>query len=105
MATAGKQTSKDFLIQGPALAQGNNVLAAVHALYYLPENYKLVVTATIPTDQALYNEVVSLVKRDALGERVWFTKDTNSLGSAEPNAVIVPAAAAKAAKVGHHVSG
>jgi hypothetical protein len=103
-ATAQTATSNTFVIQAPAIMPGNNVLDAVHALYYLPENYKLVFTASAPQDQALYNEVVSLVERDALGERVQFTKDTKSLENARPNAVIV-SEAAQTARQDRQVSG
>lgn len=76
---------KDFLILGPTLAQGNKVLEAIHSLYYLPENYKMVFTGAEPVDLSFYSKVVSLVERDALADRVHFT--TNAQAS---DAVILP---------------
>lgn len=66
---------KDFLILGPTLAtrNGNRVLEAIHSLYFLPENYKMVFTGAEPVDQSFYSKVVSLVERDALADRVHFT--------------------------------
>ncbi len=62
----------DFVILGPTLAPGNRVLEAIHALYFLPENFKLVFTGSEPVDTAFYQEVVSLVERDELNDRVRF---------------------------------
>jgi hypothetical protein len=92
MATATHQT-RDFVIQGPILARGNKVLEAIHALYYLPENFKLVFTGSPKVDQSFYNEVVSLVERDQLNDRV------DLKGSADhSNAVIVPSTPETASK-------
>lgn len=76
----------DFLILGPTLVRGNQVLEAIHALYYLPHNFKMVFTGAAPVDLAFYGEVVSLIERDALADRVHFTN--NALNS---DVVIVPA--------------
>lgn len=62
-----------FYILGPDLAPGQKVLEAVHALYYLPENYKLIFTGSEPVDSSFYAQVVDLVERDQLGERVQFS--------------------------------
>jgi hypothetical protein len=75
--------TNDFYILGPALASGKNVLEAVHALYFLPENYKLIFTGAEPVDHSFYTKVVDLVERDELGERVKFTT-----GTAHPDVVI-----------------
>jgi len=69
------QAVKEFFILGPTLAKGNRVLEAIHSLYYLPDNYKLVFTGTAPVDPAFYGQVVELVERDNLGNRVRFTND------------------------------
>jgi hypothetical protein len=63
---------KDFLILGPTLVKGNKVLEAIHSLYYLPENYKMVFTGTSPVDQNFYSQIVSLIERDSLADRVRF---------------------------------
>lgn len=71
------RNAKDFFILGPTLAKGNKVLEAIHSLYYLPENFKLVFTGAGTVDQDLYGQVVTLVKRDNLSNRVRFTNSTS----------------------------
>lgn len=76
---------KDFVILGPTLAPGNKALEAIHALYYLPDNYKLVFADDADVDQAFYNQAVLLVQRNGLNGRVrFFGKAPSS------QAVIVP---------------
>jgi hypothetical protein len=77
MATATNQ-SNDFVILGPTLAPGNKVFEAIHALYFLPENYKLVFTGTTPSDNVFYSEVIKLVERDGLADRVSFLSDADN---------------------------
>jgi len=71
--TLTQQRIKDFLILGPTLARDNKVLEAIHALYFLPENFKMIFTGNGPVDETFYGEVVSLVERDALADRVHFS--------------------------------
>lgn len=70
---------------GPTMAPGNRVLEAIHALYYLPENFKLILAGNKHADQSFFNEVLTLVRHDGLDHRVSF--DTNA-DSAQ--AVILP---------------
>lgn len=79
------QHTGDFMILGPTMASGNTVLDAIHALYFLPDNFKLLLTGSKDADQSFYNEVVSLVERDGLGSRVTFGDDTG-----ETRAIILP---------------
>ncbi len=44
---------------------------ALNALMYLPESFQLVFVGN-PKDQSFYNEIVALVDRFALGDRVLF---------------------------------
>jgi hypothetical protein len=83
MGTAAQ--TEDFVIEGPALAPGNKVFESIHALYFLPEHFKLVFTGSDPVERAFYEEVVSLVERDELGDRVHFLAQPE-----RPNARIVP---------------
>lgn len=78
------QLINDFMIQGPKMAAGENVLDAIHALYFLPENFKLILAGSDNADQSFYNEAVFLIKRDELGDRVQFGYYIKS-----PNAVIM----------------
>jgi len=78
-------TANDFVILGPALAKGNKVLEAIHSLYYLPENFKLIFTGNLAVDQSFYKEVVSLIERDDLASRVHFASNIDS-----SQAIILP---------------
>src|SRR6266545_3114363 len=62
----------DFVILGPTLNRDNKVLEAIHALYFLPDNFKMVFTGSAPADQSFLDEVASLVERNELGDRVSF---------------------------------
>jgi hypothetical protein len=73
------------MILGPAMTSGAKVLQAIHALYYLPENFKLILTGSQNADQSLYKQAVSLVERDELGARVQFADSPE-----ETDAVILP---------------
>lgn len=85
MGTAATTVTSDFVILGPTLAAGKAVLAAIHSLYYLPENYRLIFTGAETADNKLYNDMMALVERDELGERVEFAS-----APSQPNAVILP---------------
>lgn len=82
---ASTQTN-DYMILGPAMASGKKVLEAVHALYYLPDNFKLALTGGHRADQSFLNEVISLVERDGLDGRVRFFE----VGPDHPHLVILP---------------
>jgi len=71
------------MILGPVMAPGNKVLEAIHALYYLPENFKLILTGSKNVDQSFFNSAKSLVEHDGLGNRVQFDGQAD-----KPNAVI-----------------
>lgn len=86
MVTA--QNTNDFMILGPTMASGSKVLAAVHSLYYLPDNFKLILTGSQNADRSFFKEVISLVERDELSSRVrFFESDPDNT-----NAVILPSA-------------
>lgn len=77
---------KDFMILGPTMASGKKVLSAIHALYFLPDNFKLALTGSQKADQSFFQEIIDLVERDELSSRVRFF-------DADPertNAVILP---------------
>lgn len=77
--------TNDFVILGPTLASGSNVLDAVHSLIYLPHNFKLILTGADTADNHLYNTVRALVERDDLGDRVEFAS-----APVQSDAVILP---------------
>ena len=79
------QQRSDFMILGPTMGSGSKVLAAVHALYFLPENFKLVLAGSHKADKSFFEQVKSLVEHDDLGSRVAFTE-----ASSQTDAVILP---------------
>lgn len=96
----GSTTTKpqDFVILGPSLASGNSVLEAIHSLYYLPENYKLIFTGATAVDKDFYNQVITLMRHDGVSDRVQFVEQASA-----SNAVILPHPRKSRAK--HSVAG
>lgn len=90
--------SSDFVILGPTMGPSRQVLEAIHCLYYLPENFKLVFTGPTPLDRSFYNQIVELIERDGLAHRVQFAGQVS-----EPDAVILPHT--KYSRAGNSVAG
>lgn len=74
----------DFIILGPSMGSGGKVLDAVHALYFLPENFKMVLTSSAAADQSFLDELDMLIARNELEERIRFDID------AEAHAIVLP---------------
>ena len=72
MATA-MATRSDFIIWGPSVSSGTLAVNAVHALYYLPTRFTLVMPTVRPGEQAAYQKIRALIRRDGLAGRVQFT--------------------------------
>jgi len=83
---ATNAVTDDFVIWGPSVASAN-ALNAVHALYYLPRQYKLILPTATAEEQASYDRILSLIRRDGLDGRVQFT---NKQVEADRHAVITP---------------
>ncbi|HSX16958.1 MAG TPA: hypothetical protein VLH86_02550 [Patescibacteria group bacterium] len=81
--TVTQRNVKDYFILGPTLQRDNGVLEAIYALYYLPPNYKLILPSAAPEDMSYQNEVLSVVNKNALSERVHFMKNSRSADSPE----------------------
>jgi hypothetical protein len=79
------QATSDFIILGPAMASGDKVLHAVHALYFLPENFKLILTGSKNADQSFFDKVQWLIRHNELGHRVVFAD-----GPQDAHAIILP---------------
>jgi hypothetical protein len=79
------QATKNIIILGPSMASGNTVLDAIHALYYLPEYFTLVLTGSNTADQSFFSQVQQLVEQSGLGHRVTFQDDMP-----DAQAVILP---------------
>jgi len=68
----------------PAVAENSGVLEALYALYYLPRNYKLMVSATGAKSKAMYQKVRELVRKESLTDRVILTEQTGLPETASP---------------------
>jgi hypothetical protein len=75
----------DFMILGPSMSSGGKVLNAVHALYFLPENFKIILTGSENADRSFLDEISSLAKRDKVEHRVRFDSYVD-----EAHAVVLP---------------
>jgi hypothetical protein len=86
MLSTNSQT-RDFVILGPSLAKSSKhrILEAIHSLYYLPENFKMVFTDWTAVDRDLYEAAANLITRDALAERVHFAS-----GVGVAHAIVLP---------------
>lgn len=63
-------------IAGPKMVRGQQVIDAIDALLYLPDNFRLIFIG-LPQDQVFYNDVVILVERLGLSDRVRFMYDVD----------------------------
>lgn len=79
------QATNSIIILGPSMSSGNTVLDAIHAFYYLPEYFTLILTGSNTADQSFFSQVRQLVERDGLGHRVTFHDDAPDV-----QAVILP---------------
>lgn len=91
MASTGVQKeSKDYYILGPAVKPNNGVLEAIYSLQYLPQNYQLLLPANTDIDEIFHGEIITHIKRNALGNRVHFisTDMTDEAPEAYASAVL-----------------
>ncbi len=72
---AAVMASKDVWITGSPLLVNGEILDALHALYYLPENYKLILPGSHTADEGFMAKFHVLIARDNLHNRVQFTDD------------------------------
>lgn len=79
------QAISDFIILGPAMASGDKVLHAVHALYFLPENFKLVLAGSKSADQSFFTRVQELIDHVGLAHRVVLSDEVDDV-----HAIILP---------------
>src|SRR2546423_8654513 len=75
----------DVVILGPVGASRDELFNAVHALYYLPLRYTLV----LPAGQADDAEIMSLIERDALMGRVHFDDSASDTAPETTGAVFI----------------
>jgi hypothetical protein len=60
----------DFMILCPAVAENSGVIEALYALYYLPQNYKLLITTVGVKSKALFERIRDIMGTDSLKNRV-----------------------------------
>jgi hypothetical protein len=77
------QQNTDYFIVGPALKPGNGVLEAIYSLFYLPQNYKLILPTAAKKSDRFFDDIVALVKKNDLEQRVYFSKENSSVESPE----------------------
>ena len=80
---ATQSQNTDYFIVGPALKPGNGVVEAIYSLFYLPQNYKLILPTAIKNSDRFFDDIVALVKKNDLEQRVYFSKQTASTESPE----------------------
>jgi hypothetical protein len=78
------KTTRDFTILCPAVAENSGVIEALYALYYLPRNYKLMISATGAKSKEMYRKVRELIRKESLTDRVILTEQTGLSGMASP---------------------
>lgn len=70
----GVEPKHVFNIAGPKMVRSQQVIDAIDALLYLPDNFRLLFIG-LPQDQVFYNDIVILVERLGLSDRVRFMYD------------------------------
>lgn len=76
------EQKRDFVILGPVISAGQKVLETIHALYFLPENFTLVLAGGASADRSLSGQIHTLVERDEIEHRVRFAESN-------PNADVI----------------
>ena len=66
------------MILCPAAADNSGVIEALYALYYLPQNYKLLIAAVSSKSKAVFERVREIMRSDSIKNRVVF-KDAAGL--------------------------
>ena len=78
------KVAKDFMILCPSVAENSGVVEALYALFYLPRNYKLTISATSTNGKAMYRKIRELVRKESLTDRVILTEETGLSETASP---------------------
>jgi len=73
----------DYFIVGPALKPENGVVEAIYSLFYLPQNYKLILPTAAKNSERFFDDIVALVKKNDLEQRVYFSRETPNVASPE----------------------
>lgn len=74
----GDEPKHVFNIAGPKMVRSQQVIDAIDALLYLPDNFRLIFLG-LPQDQVFYNDIVILVERLGFSDRVRFMYDVEEI--------------------------
>lgn len=72
------------MILCPAAADNSGVIEALYALYYLPQNYKLLIAAVSVKSKAIFERVREIMRSEQLKNRVIFKDITGLSNTATP---------------------
>lgn len=75
----------DIMIMGPAMSSGDKVFDAIHALYFLPENFKLILTGSEHANQSFFSQIEDIIDRFEIRHRIVFDGSTD-----EAHVIILP---------------
>jgi hypothetical protein len=75
---------KDFMILCPAVAENSGVIEALYALFYLPQNYKLLISAAGAKSKTLYAKIKNIIRSESLMNRVVLQEETGMSEMAAP---------------------
>jgi len=78
-----QQQNTDYFIVGPAIKPENGVIEAIYSLLYLPQNYKLILPTASQASERFFDEIVALVRKNDLEQRVYFSKESVPVKSPE----------------------
>jgi hypothetical protein len=73
-----------FMILCPAAAENSGVIEALYALYYLPQHYKLLITAVGAKSKAVIERVREIMRSESLGNRVTLKDEAAGLSETAP---------------------
>lgn len=85
--------TKDFMILCPMVAENSGVIEALYSLYYLPPNFKLLISRIGVKSKELFERINEIMNTEAIVNRVLIqdetgTTETGSLFATAANAVV-----------------
>jgi hypothetical protein len=83
---ANDSSQQDFVLLCSLADRGDGLAEAVHALYYLPQNYKLVVRAGAAVSP---DEITKLMTNSAIMDRIRFEETTGQAEQASPFSYVI----------------
>jgi hypothetical protein len=76
--------TKDFIILCPVVAENSGAIEALYALYYLPPNFKLLMTKVGIRSKVLFERMRDIMGTDALKNRVLVQDGSGMTETASP---------------------